>query len=973
MPQAPELVNLVNEDGTAVAVPVEQAASLIERGYRPETQGQAAMRLANTAREEIYGGTGGAIAATGLGALRGASMGTSDVLLSGIGLEDDLQGFQEVNPGYSAAGEIGGAIAASFAAPQSLLARTPAGLAARAGSRIARLGEGGSAVARAGYSAAGAALEGGLQGAGAYVSDVALGNRELSADGFMGAMGQGALWGGVAGGSLSVAGDGLIAARRLFPKQEMTREAVQAAETIAKQEIAGAVQDGETLSTAARDRLREIRAQRAAMDLEVKTKLDDIAVRKAQEIADLDVRAAAAKAQAAEAKLEKAKAPAVKGKRTRKALQEEGVSAPGAPDGGSVAPGASVSTTVEPDSAATALERQLLGTKQALDAGQSLSDIQGTPSVANRNTHIEDALNAEIAKVDPEAARLVNGLAELEQSKGALDQWLGKYQGGSVAKFERNQATRDWADRVRPKEAGYYTKLAPDSQNPGMMEGSIAAPRGRMAEWRGTDAERQIADYETMRLLKPEEQLAADMAIEEQATRRSKRIARDVTEAPIEPETVQAKVETALKSKVDSIDDDIAETAHAINRMEAAHADVAEALGPIAPTTSQARAQAFREAQKKADQGAAKATAQTAEEIERAANVVRLGGEPSSAPGLGDLLGKGKGAVGVAQDIGTAAEALRMMGIDVPDPKNIPVIGPLLSMYLKARVLGKTFGRFGGKIAETAEGTIAKKAAATRERVYAAVDRMLDASGKALKATAPQIGGPTAALAHTLFSDDKPKAKPYSSAGTEGTIAEHYLARSDELARAMQPGAIARAVKQRVRTSDPAVVDAIVAAQERKLQFLDSKRPKPAEPPILTQVRMPWVPSKPEIMQWGRYIEAAEDPAGVMERAANGGHVSVEAVETLKTVYPTLYAEAQRRIIERALDTTEPIPYARRVQLSIMFDMPLDGSQTPEGAAFLQSTYAPPPPAPQPQAPQQTPTVTSNVRMSERTSPEGLP
>jgi hypothetical protein len=971
VPQSPELVNLVNEDGTAVAVPIEQAASLIERGYRPETQDQAAGRLAQTAREEIYGGTSGAIAATGLGILRGGSMGTSDVLLSGLGLEDDLQGFQEINPGYSTAGEIGGAIAASFAAPQSLLARTPVGLAARAGSRIARLGEGGGAVARAGYSAAGAAVEGGLQGAGAYVSDVALGNRELSADGVMGAMGQGALWGGVAGGSLSVAGDGLIAARRLFPKQEMTRGAVDAAETIAKQEIAGAVQDGEVLADHARNRLREIRAQRAAMDIEVKTKLDDIAVRKAQEIAALDIRAAQAKAQTAEAKLEKAKAPAVKGKRTRKALQEEGASAPGATEGDSLAPGASVSTAVEPDSTATALEKQLLGTKQAIDAGQSLSDIQGTPSVANRTTHIEDALNAELARIDPEAAKLVNGLNELEQSKGALDQWLGKYQSGSVAKFERGQAARDWADSVRPKEAGYYTKLAPDSQNPGMTEGGIGLARGRTSVFRGSEEQRALADARTMSKLSPEEQLAADMAIEEQAARRSKRIAKGATEATEPAETVQSKVDSALKSKVDSIDDDIAETAQAINRMEAAHADVAEALGPIAPTGSQARAQAFREAQKNADMGAAKATAQTAEEIERAANVVRLGGDPSSAPGLSALLGKGKGVVGVTQDVATAAEALRMMGIDVPDPKNIPVIGPLLSMYLKARVLGKAFGRFGGKVAETAEGTIARKAAATRERIYAAVDKMLDVSGKALKATAPQIGGPAAALAHTLFSDDKPKAKPYTSAGQQGTIAEHYLARSAELGQAMQPGAIARAVKQRVRTSDPAVVDAIVAAQERKLQFLDSKRPKPAEPPILTQIRMPWVPSKPEIMQWGRYIEAAEDPAGVMERAANGGHVSIEAVETLKAVYPTLYQEAQKRILERAVDTTEPIPYARRVQLSIMFDMPMDGSQTPEGAAFLQSTYAPPAPTPQPQAPQQTPTVTSNVRMSERTSPEG--
>lgn len=969
MPQAPELVTLVSADGLRAQVPVDQAASLIERGYHQETADQAASRLVQASREQTYGGVGGTIAATSLGALRGASMGTSDALISGLGMQDDLQGFQEANPLASTVGEVGGAIAASFAAPESLLARTPAGMAASVGSRIARLGEEGGALTRAAYSTAGAAVEGAAQGAGAYVSDVALGNRELSADGFMGAMGKGALWGGVAGGSLSVAGEGLVAARRLFPKQEMTREAVTAAEQVAKQEISSAVQDGETLAASARDRLREIRAQHAALNVETKTKLDEIAVRKAQELSDLEIRAATAKTQTAETRLERAKNP---GKRTRKALEEEsGASGPGSV-GGETPPGPTVTSAVEPDSAATALERQLSATKQGLDAGKSLADLSArpTPSVANKQTHIEDALNAEIAKIDPEAAKLVNGLNELEQSKGAIDQWLGKYQGGSVSKFERSQATRDYADAMRPKEAGYYTRLPMDSQNPGMTEGGLGAARGRQSVFRGTDEERKLFDAQTMSRLKPEEQLAADMAIEEQAARRSKRIAKGATEAPPEGDQVQAKVETALKSKVDDIDDDIGESAHAINRFEAAHAEVTEALGPIAPTSSQARAQGFREAQQTADKSASQATAQTAEEIERATEIVRLGGDPAHAQGLRGLLGKGSGVADMAKDIGTAAEALRMMGIDVPDPKNIPVVGPLLSMYLKARVLGKAFGRFGGKVAGTAESTIAKKAAATRERMYTAIDRMMEVGGEVMKSTAWQAGGPAAALAHTLFTSEQPKAKPYTSAGAADSIGNLYLARSAELAAASRPGAIAQAVKQRVRTSDPAIVDAIVAAQERKLSFIESKRPKAAEPPIPMQTRMPWVPSKPEIMQWGRYIEAAEDPAGVIEKAANGGHVSIEAVETLKTVYPTLFAEAQRRILEKAMDTTEPIPYARRVQLSVMFDMPMDGSQTPEGAAFLQQTYAPPPPTPQPQAPQQTPTVTANVRMSERTNPE---
>ena len=58
----------------------------------------------------------------------------------------------------------------------------------------------------------------GAQGtAGAYVSDVALGRRDLTPDGFTGAMGKGAFYGGVAGGgAVSRPPSGLNAAAGCF-------------------------------------------------------------------------------------------------------------------------------------------------------------------------------------------------------------------------------------------------------------------------------------------------------------------------------------------------------------------------------------------------------------------------------------------------------------------------------------------------------------------------------------------------------------------------------------------------------------------------------------------------------------------------------------------------------------------------------------------------------------------------------------
>ncbi len=969
MPDAPETVTLVGPSGDTVQVPIDQAGTLLNNGYSPETGAQSAGRAYNAAREDVYGGAGGKVVTFGANALSGLTLGASDVAFDALGGGDDLQALREVNPGTAAAGQIAGAIGGAFAAPGSLLARTPAGLVAKAGMKIAGAGEGAGLVARAGYAAAGGAFEGAAQNAGAYISDVALGDRELSADGFMGAMGQGALWGGVAAGALQVASSGMSSARRLFPRQEMTREAVQAAEDVARREVSSAVADGEQLAAAGRDRLRQIRAERAAVDLETKIKLDGIAVREAEAIAAQRVAKAEAQTERAQVQLERAKNPP-KG-RTRKALQDEEAPAPVAGEateaGARTAAEGPQPTTIAAgatEDTATLLERQLAATKQQIDAGATLQDFNAARAPKLKPTHIEDALNAEIAKIDPEAARIVKGLDEIEAGRDAMGEWLGKYASGSVSKFERQQAARAWADNVRPKDAGYYTKLPMDSQRPGFTEGGLGAARGRQSVWRGSDEERAIADARTMSKVSPEEQMAADDAVAAMWGRKeSREIAADIAEgkAPVDL-PIDEQVGQAVRARVDDIDDDIAVSADVIGRHEAASAELAEVLGPAAPPTAQARAKAFREAQQSSETAVQDAAVKATADAEAAADVIAAGGTPPK--------GRAAGLLSKAQDVGTAVEAMRALGIDLPDPRGIPVIGPVLSMYLKARLLGKTFGRFGGKVADTAETTIAKKAAATKQRVYSAVDSMLEVtSAKAARASA-KVGGPAAALGHVLFKGpDDDRGTPYSTEAPKGSLGALYLARADEVNRAMVPGAIEASVRARVKASDPGIMAALVEAQTRKLTFLDSKMPRAAEPAIPSQLRMPWVPSRAQISQWGRYVEAAENPVGVIEAAAKGGYVSVEAVETLRTVYPKLYEEAQKRILQRVQEHPEAVPYYRRVQLSVMFDMPMDGSQTPEGAAFLQQGYQPAPPAAPPQPQMGTPTVSADVQMAQRADP----
>ena len=126
--------------------------------------------------------------------------------------ENFANSAQEAHPDISTGSNLIGAVLPAFFGDEAGLAGlTPAGFTARIGSRIAE-----GADSRILGTAAAGAFEGAAQNAGSYVSDVALGNRDLSAEGFLGAMGKGALYGGVAGGALSVASNGLIAARRLL-------------------------------------------------------------------------------------------------------------------------------------------------------------------------------------------------------------------------------------------------------------------------------------------------------------------------------------------------------------------------------------------------------------------------------------------------------------------------------------------------------------------------------------------------------------------------------------------------------------------------------------------------------------------------------------------------------------------------------------------------------------------------------------
>jgi hypothetical protein len=92
-----------------------------------------------------------------------------------------------------------------------------------------------------------------------------------------------------------------------------------------------------------------------------------------------------------------------------------------------------------------------------------------------------------------------------------------------------------------------------------------------------------------------------------------------------------------------------------------------------------------------------------------------------------------------------------------------------------------------------------------------------------------------------------------------------------------------------------------------------------------------------------RYADAVENPLIALkqleENAVNG-----ETLETLKTVYPSLYGDMKSQIVASMADKMASgkidLPYQRRVVLSKFLEMPLDSSFRPEIVARNQAALA---------------------------------
>lgn len=165
-------------------------------------------------------------------------------------------------------------------------------------------------------------------------------------------------------------------------------------------------------------------------------------------------------------------------------------------------------------------------------------------------------------------------------------------------------------------------------------------------------------------------------------------------------------------------------------------------------------------------------------------------------------------------------------------------------------------------------------------------------------------------------------------------MAEMYnraAADPDYLADLATPGPVARVA--------PDLTPYIAGVASRAAKYLQSTMPKPPELGSgLKALDRAWEPSPLQLSRWARCVEAVQNPNSVIEGIQDGS-VTKEGVEALKVVYPELYADTQRALMERLATHKKLLSQAQRSAIAGFIRAPIGGAGERDKLLLMQNLY----------------------------------
>lgn len=244
-------------------------------------------------------------------------------------------------------------------------------------------------------------------------------------------------------------------------------------------------------------------------------------------------------------------------------------------------------------------------------------------------------------------------------------------------------------------------------------------------------------------------------------------------------------------------------------------------------------------------------------------------------------------------------------------------------------------------------GTLRRGVAKSQKAMTGAIDGLLSTSTKVLKGS-PVLA--TRVLSAASFAT--PERVGTMRPGLKSTpIVAAYRQREAELRSQMTMGPTGKPVMspsangelhQRLAglwAVDPQMADQIETAARRRLEFLAEKLPpRPSSQAfVIGEDRF----QQPDMAmrKFARYIEATENPNGVLDRLGQG-KMTPEDAEAFRVTYPEMWNSMRAQIMARLPEVRGTLPFRKRLMLSLFFNAPVDSSLEPANAKMLQQTFA---------------------------------
>lgn len=985
-------------------------------GYTPVgaeyEQGVVQQQAADIRGEER--GALGTLNAALTGAASSITLGGSDAVLGAALTDLERQRANaeiEANPEARIGGEIAGGVLASFAAPGSAAARTPAGYLSNvvAGNVERSLLEGG--FAGTAKAAAYMGAEGAAQNAGQYIGRAALADKEVTAEGLAGALGTGFAFGSAAGGAMLGVQKGTIAAKKLFSKfMDGGEDAARAAES------AWSRQSQELLD-----------ADNANFEI-AKKRYDDIQVAKSAAALEKQKLGAAVKQEQVLARSAERAQPPLTPDNAQWPLPQSAYGEQFGPfeNMGPRAPEMVDQPAFTADAGLPA--RPTTGDKTQVIPKEQLARVRGKAPDAGEVTDLERQLGQMANSPDPlalgkatESANLVSKVEKPDTLASMLGDDVAKQEADLLAALDEFEAARgDFLSKVMkevdvPTPSFYPNAKGRVAQIDAAADAYRASPQYQAIDHApSTGAADDVAQValpptaESTGVLSGKQRAKKYAALEAQhddVLMRAEAAASPEEAQALLAEASQIEASMAPYASTEKLLDDVARNAKVIERYEKASAKLAETIGDAAHPKTIEAADALAEAEKDAERAMMDRMARRAEDAEMYGPPEQWGpkrlspakrveyakarkGEADLAyANIGVQETEAKAAMDAAKAKVDAAELAKKNALPTPAPSkrgraskfadmagineladipgmpkvsDLPVVGPVLGAYLKMRTLKGVGSRFAGRVPATADSKVAALASKTRDRVGKAIEASLNrtaAQAKVAMRAAPNLAG---VLSARLYDDGGPDAPKGADIPELATVRAREV-----VALAGNHREIVRRVRMELRdVTDPDVLAAIEKQQIAMYQHLAQHAPQfpPQNPFAKTEARM----SPAQAMSWGRRYEAAHDPAGVFERIQHEREmITLEAAETLRAVYPKLFENAQMFMLDRVTRLQHPVPYPTRARMSLLFDAALDSSFEPDNIALLQSVYAKPAPPAMPAGAQPpTPSLAGDTNMT---------